>query len=132
MGSTTWCQDLDIVADSPITGYSNIMYTLHFYAATHQDWNRQKVEYALNKGLPIFVSEFNICDASGNGANDINSANKWMELMDRYNISFVGWNLSNKAETCALISSSCGKTSGWTDDELTESGRWIVEQLRHH
>lgn len=132
VGTTTWSQDVDIAADDPITGYSNIMYTCHFYAAAHKDWNRQKLEYALGKGLPVFVSEFSICDASGNGLNDVNSANQWMELLDRYNVSFVGWNLSNKAESSAIISSSCGKTSGWTDAELTESGRWLVKQLREH
>ncbi len=33
------------------------MYTLHFYAATHKAWLRERADYALKKGLPIFVSE---------------------------------------------------------------------------
>jgi hypothetical protein len=105
---------------------------MHFYAATHKEWNQQKLEYAINKGLPVFVSEFSICDASGNGGNDIASGNTWMSILDRYNISFVGWNLSNKAESSAIINSSCNKLSGWMDDELTESGRWLINQLRNH
>ncbi len=132
VGTTTWSQDVDQAADDPITGYDNIMYTMHFYAATHKEWNQQKLEYAINKGLPVFVSEFSICDASGNGGNDIASGNTWMSILDRYNISFVGWNLSNKAESSAIINSSCNKLSGWMDDELTESGRWLINQLRNH
>lgn len=132
VGTTTWAQDVDIAANDPITGYSNIMYTLHFYAATHNEWNQQKLIAAINKGLPVFVSEFSICDASGNGWNDVNSGNQWIEILDRYDISFIGWNLSNKAEASAIILNSCGKTSGWTDDELSESGKWLVEQLRNH
>ena len=48
----------------------NVMYTLHFYAATHKEWLRDKAQAALDKGLPLFVSEFSICDASGNGGLD--------------------------------------------------------------
>ena len=132
VGTPTWSQDVDQAADNPITGYDNIMYTLHFYAATHKEWIQQKLTYAIGKGIPIFISEFSICDASGNGANDIASANTWMNILDQYNISFVGWNLSNKSESSAIIRSDCNKTSGWTDGELTESGLWLVNQLRSH
>lgn len=131
VGTTTWSQDVDIAADNPITGYDNIMYTLHFYAATHTDWIRQKLEYAMSKGIPVFVSEFSICDASGNGWNDINSGNTWMQLLDRYGISFVGWNLSNKNESSAIIADWCNTTSGWSDSDLSESGKWLVNQIRN-
>ena len=30
VGTPTWSQDVDVAADSPIKGYSNIMYTFHF------------------------------------------------------------------------------------------------------
>lgn len=132
VGTPTWSQDVDIVADDPITGYSNIMYTLHFYAATHTDWNRQKLETAINKGLPIFVSEFSVCDASGNGWNDLNSGRVWMQLLDKYNISFVGWSLCNKDEKASILSTNCWTTGGWTDNDLSESGRFLIEELRKH
>lgn len=38
MGCPHWDQDIDIVAKSPIEGVENVMYTLHFYAATHKDY----------------------------------------------------------------------------------------------
>lgn len=132
VGTPTWSQDVDIVADDPIEGYSNIMYTLHFYAATHTDWNRQKLETAINKGLPVFVSEFSICDASGNGWNDVNSGNEWMKLLDKYNISFVGWSLCNKDEKASILSTNCWTTGGWSDSDLSESGQWLINQLRKH
>ena len=58
VGTPTWSQDVDVVAQSPITGYDNIMYTLHFYAGTHKEYLRQKLSTALNSSLPIFVTEF--------------------------------------------------------------------------
>jgi len=43
MGCPHWDQDINIVAKSPIEGVENVMYTLHFYAATHKDyrWSHQ-------------------------------------------------------------------------------------------
>ena len=109
--------------------YDNIMYAVHFYAATHTDNIRNKVTTALSKGLPIFVSEFSICDASGNGAIDYDQAAKWFDLIDSNNLSYAAWNLSNKAETSSLIDSSCTKTSGWTDEDYSETGKWLKKQM---
>lgn len=130
VGTPNWSQDVDIAADDPITGYDNIMYAVHFYAATHTDNIRNKVTTALDKGLPIIVSEFSICDASGNGAIDYNQADLWFDLIDSNNMSYIGWNISNKDETSSIIKSSCTKLSGWTEDELSESGTWLRNQIK--
>lgn len=129
VGTPTWSQDVDIAADDPVEGYDNIMYAIHFYAATHTDGIRSKVTTALSKNLPVFVSEFSICDASGNGAIDYNQAEKWFELINDNNLSYAAWNISNKNETSSLIKSDCAKTSGWSDDEISETGIWIRKKI---
>ena len=70
VGTPNWRQYVDEASASPLEGYENIMYTLHFYAGTLKDDLRAKMQSALDSGLPVFVSEFGICDASGNGAID--------------------------------------------------------------
>ncbi len=130
VGTPTWSQEVDKAAADPITDYDNIMYTLHFYAATHKDELRDTMEEAIGDGLPIFVTEYGICDASGNGDLDIESANEWVKLMDEYNISYAVWNLSNKDESSSIISSDVTKTSGFTYDDLSESGRWVYDMLQ--
>lgn len=130
VGTPTWSQDVDIAAQDPITGYDNIMYAIHFYASTHTDNIRNKAVTAINSGLPIFISEFSICDASGNGAIDYNQADLWFELIDEYNLSYAAWNVSNKNETSSLIQSSCTKTSGWTESELSETGIYIRKKIK--
>lgn len=130
VGTPNWSQDVDIASQSPIEGYDNIMYAIHFYAATHTDNIRSKVNTALDNGLPVFVSEFSICDASGNGAIDYDQADKWFELIDNKNLSYAGWNISNKDETSSLIRSSCSKTSDWTEDDLSETGKWLRNQIQ--
>lgn len=129
VGTPNWSQYVDQAAADPITAYSNIMYTLHFYAATHTDGLRSTMAAAIDAGLPVFVSEYGICDASGNGAIDEKQANAWVELMDRYGVSYVAWNLSNKNETSAVFKNSCNKLSGFTQEDLSSSGWWLYDML---
>lgn len=129
VGTPNWSQYVDQAAADPIGGYDNIMYTLHFYAATHTDGLRNTMSAAIEAGLPVFVSEYGICDASGSGAVNAEQADAWVELMNRYGVSYVAWNLSNKNETSAVFKSSCNKTGGFTMDDLSASGRWLYEML---
>lgn len=130
VGTPTWSQDVDIVADDKIEGYSNIMYTLHFYAATHKDSLRSKMKSALDKGLPIFVTEFGISDASGNGKIDEAEGDKWIDALNQYNISWVCWNLSNKNETSAILNSSCKKLTGYDESDFSGEGKWLLKKLK--
>lgn len=125
VGTPTWSQDVDLVAENPIKGYSNLMYTFHFYSATHGEAFRQKVQTAQKKGLPVFVSEFGISESTGNGSVDKGEGDKWISFLKKNNISYVCWNLSNKNESCALLKSTCKKTGGFSDSDLSTAGKWF-------
>lgn len=127
VGTPTWSQDVDVVAQNPLKNQKNIAYALHFYAATHKDWIRDKLKVANGKGLPVIVTEYSICDASGNGAIDYKEAKAWMTLLKKYKVGHIAWNISNKNETSALIQSSCQKTGKITKGNLSKSGKWIVK-----
>lgn len=127
VGTPTWSQDVDVVADDPVKNQNNIVYALHFYAATHKDWIRNKLKTANQKGLPVFVSEYSICDASGNGGIDKKEAKAWMKLLKKLKIGHIAWNISNKNETSALIKNSCKKTGKITKSDLSKSGKWIIK-----
>lgn len=129
VGTPTWSQDVDQAAADPIKG-DNIMYALHFYAATHKADLRNKMTAAINKGLPVFVTEYGICDASGNGAIDKKEADRWVQTMDEYGVSYIAWNLSNKQESSSIIKSSCPKVSGFKKSELSDEGKWLYNLLR--
>lgn len=129
VGTPTWSQEIEKPQNDPITGYDNIMYTLHFYAATHKEDLRSKMVNAVEAGTPVFVSEYGLCDASGNGGNDLGQAQSWIDMMDQHGISYAVWSFCNKEETSALIASSCRKTSGFTREDLSESGKWIYDML---
>ena len=130
VGTPSWSQYVNEAAADPITDYDNIMYALHFYAATHTDSLRATLTDAVSAGLPVFVSEFGICDASGSGAINTAQADKWMELLDSLDISCVAWNLSNKGESSALLLPSCEKTSGFAEADFSNSGKWLLQALK--
>ena len=56
VGTPFFSQQVDVAAQNPITGYSNIAYTLHFYAGTHGDELRDRARIALARGIPLFVT----------------------------------------------------------------------------
>ena len=128
-GTNTWSQDVDDVAKKPLSD-SNVMYNLHFYASTHYDNIKDKMKRAIASGTPVFVSEFGLSEASGNGSLDASNATDWMNLMKANNISYACWSLCNKGETASLLTTSCSKTSKWTGTDLTEAGIWLVNASR--
>lgn len=130
MGTPTWSQEIDKAQVAPLE-FDNIMYTLHFYAATHKDDLRQRLKTAVEDGLPVFVTEFGTCDASGNGQIDYDSANAWIQLMDALDVSYICWNLSNKNETSALFKPDCMKTSDFETTDLSEEGLWLWDVLHN-
>ncbi|MBR0515275.1 MAG: cellulase family glycosylhydrolase [Eubacterium sp.] len=128
VGTPNWSQEVDKAASDQLS-FDNIMYAVHFYAATHKDDIRNKVKTARNAGAPVFISEFSICDASGNGGIDYSSAEEWMKYLDENDMSYAIWSLCNKDETSALISSSNEATSGWSYDDLSDAGKWYKDHL---
>jgi endoglucanase len=130
VGSPHWDQDIHLVADDPIEGFDNLMYTLHFYAATHGQYLFDRGDYALEKGIPLFVSECAGMAANGNGPIDYQAWNKWLDWMDGNQISWVCWSIADKDETCSMLNESAGSEGNWKESDLKESGIKTRELLR--
>ena len=120
---------MDEAADAPLD-YENIMYTLHFYADTHRDKLRDKFKYARSKDLPVFVTEFGVGRADGDGDINEEQSEIWINLLNEEKISHIIWNLSNKDETSSIISAKCDKTSGFTDEDLSPCGLMMKSIMR--
>ena len=55
VGTPTWSQEIDKAAASPLT-FDNVMYTLHFYAGTHKDDLRNRLETEIRVlKIPLIV-----------------------------------------------------------------------------
>ena len=125
VGSPHWDQDLHLVAESPLEGFNNIMYTLHFYAATHKQELRDRAEAAWEKGIPIFVSECAGMECTGEWT-------RWVEWLESKKISWVNWSISDKNETCSMILPRANKNGGWDESLIKPAGRQSRKFIRQY
>ena len=132
VGSPHWDQDLHLVAESPLEGFNNIMYTLHFYAATHKQELRDRAEAAWEKGIPIFVSECAGMECTGDGPLDIPEWARWVEWLESKKISWVNWSISDKNETCSMILPRANKNGGWDESLIKPAGRQSRKFIRQY
>ena len=129
VGTPRWSQNVDDAANDPIIGYDNLMYTLHFYAGTHKEWLREKGDYAMSKGLALFVTECGGMNADGQGPIDEESTEAWIEWMDENDISYAFWSISDKKETCSMLYPSAASEGPWRAEDLSPWGTFVKEKL---
>lgn len=132
VGSPRWDQDVHLPAQDPIMGYNNLMYTMHFYAATHKKELRDRTDEAIKSGLPIFVSESAGMEASGDGPMNYAAWQEYIDWMEAKKISWVVWSISDKEETCSMLKKSADSDGKWNDEDLKESGMKTRELLRKY
>jgi len=130
IGSPHWDQDVHTVADDPIIGQNNLIYSLHFYAATHKQDLRNRADYALKKGLPIFISESAAVEATGDGKLDQEEWERWIDWAEKNKLSWITWSVSDKDETCSILYPSAASDGNWKPADLKESGRLSRDRIR--
>ncbi|MCG2460511.1 glycoside hydrolase family 5 protein [Flavobacteriaceae bacterium F89] len=138
-----WDQLVDQAAKNPIAKDSkgepvkNIAYSLHFYAREHGEQLRKRADFALSKGLPIWVTQcgrvgVNFAKPRFENANlpDIKSWNLWQKWMDDNNISYSKWSLGTKDETSSSLYPTANPNGYWTNTDLTPEGIWNRSHFR--
>lgn len=132
VGCPHWDQDIDLPAADPIKGYNNIMYTMHFYAATHGKELRDRTDAAIKSGLPVFVSESAGMEASGDGPLNLQAWQEYIDWMEARKLSWITWSVSDKDETCSILQKSAKSEGNWKEKDLKESGIKVREFLRKY
>lgn len=130
VGSPKWDQAVDLPAADPITGYSNLMYTMHFYAGTHKKELRERTNEAIKAGLPIFVSECAGMNATGDGKIDYAEWQKYIDWMQQRKLSWVTWSVSDKNESCSVLLPSAQSFGDWDETDIKEAGVKVKEYLK--
>ena len=132
VGTPEWSQRVDQAAQSPLSE-TNVAYTLHFYAATHKQYLRDFASQALARGIALFVTEWGTCEATGTGYLDAAETDTWLRFMDDNQLSWANWDIADKdGETCSALLPSRSNTGGWTQSDLTASGRLVRGKLRSY
>ncbi len=129
VGTPFWSQRVDEAAADPLAD-PNVAYALHFYAGSHQGRLRSRATKALRAGIALFVTEWGTVNANGDGAVDRKSVAAWMKFLRRHHISHLNWSVSNKAEGAAILKPDVATLAGWTDNDLTDSGRFVRDLIR--
>jgi endoglucanase len=132
VGSPHWDQDINVVADDPLKGFDNLMYSLHYYAGTHKQELRDKGDYACKKGIPVFISECGGMEASGDGAVDYDQWNAWINWAEQKQISWVVWSVHDKHEQCSVLLKSADSNGNWKESDLNETGIYSRKLLRKY
>ncbi|WP_405383167.1 glycoside hydrolase family 5 protein [Maribacter sp. LLG6340-A2] len=128
-GTANWSQDVDDVIVSKIDD-DNVMYTLHYYAATHKQELRDKALLALNNNVPLFVTEYGVTQASGDESIDQVEAEAWWSFLDEHKISHLNWSIADKEELSAALKVGASANGGWSADDLTTSGKMVREEIK--
>lgn len=127
-GSREWSQQVLEAANDPIDD-ENVAYSLHYYAATHKQWLRDRAKAALDKGIALMVTEYGTCESSGSGFLDEVETKSWWDFMDEHQISHCNWSIADKVETAAALLPGASITGGWEESDLTASGKLVRAHL---
>ena len=144
VGTPTWSQRVDLAAADPITISTNIAYALHFYTVFHKQGLRDLATAALNKGLPIFVTEWGPIGYTQNDPE----ADLWMEWCKANMISHCAWAVNDKLEEWSIVKPGTYSKNNiffyeqtdnnislklrtfWPDSSLTETGKLERKYIR--
>ncbi|MBG0561458.1 glycoside hydrolase family 5 protein [Actinoplanes sp. NEAU-A11] len=129
LGASGDGQGVSRILASPVNA-ANIMYTFHFYAASHDDYYLNTFRDAVAK-LPMFVTEFGTQEASGDGGNNFARAQRYLDLMAERKVSWVNWNYSDDMRTGAVFTrGTCAAGAYSGTGRLKEAGAWIRARIR--
>lgn len=150
VGTPNWSQWVWHADANPIAE-PNVMYAFHFYASSRYHVFEDSPEWAgipalslaeghdgigraadttLNRGnIAIFVTEWGVCEETGNGVFDVAKTDYYVDWMASRNISWTNWSLCNKAETASALTGGSGET-GWDDaTNLSASGAYVKNRI---
>jgi endoglucanase len=115
------------IFNSPVNA-QNIMYSFHFYSASHKDVYINALQKTVGK-IPLFVTEFGTQEYSGDGGNDFASAQKFLDFFKTNKISWVNWNFADDFRSGSVFTPGSCSRNAFTGAALKESGRWIQERM---
>jgi endoglucanase len=129
VGTGNWSQDVTDAASNPVS-YPNVAYAMHFYACTHGQWLRDRVDQARAQGAVIFSTVWGTADASGDGSVCEHETRTWINFLNQRGISWANWSLATKAEATAALRGGASTSGNWNSSDLTTSGTLVRTLLR--
>lgn len=104
VGTPDWSQGVDVASEDPLD-FDNLLYSLHFYAATHNT------------------------ASSGTGQVSIEESDNWISFLEENKVSYVMWEFSKTAEASAALKPDCLKTKDFERDDFSQAGQWLMDTI---
>jgi len=143
VGNSKWDTELITVAKDPLKDTKNVVYSFHMYASEtwHHDHYMARADSAIKMGLPIFVSEWGLTPASGNGTINTSWVEQFWSWMETNKLSSCAWSISDANETAAALKAGTSNSDGsikhnvsvnggWAESDLTDGGKWLRKKFR--
>jgi endoglucanase len=130
-GTRRWSQLVNEPADNPLPDF-NTAYSLHFYAGTHGQELRDIGDYALSKGIALFITEWGTSHADGGRDMVVHKekAEEWINWALERNISMANWSITDKLEASAALQPEAPVSGNWGQEKhLSVSGRFVRDQI---
>src|SRR6185369_1084690 len=118
-----------VAAADPLP-FPNLMYTLHFYAGSHDASFLDRIDQAKAKGAGVFVTEWGTTTAQVAGTLFIPQSLQWVRGLAARGISWANWSLGTKVEPASALKPLANVQGGWKPGELTESGLFLRSLMR--
>lgn len=128
VGTPEFSSRVDQVRGAPL-GFSNIMYVYHFYTGFMQADYESLLGGLLRDGFPLFITEWGLGPDEETGELELGRARAFVEFMRGHGLSWTNWSLCNKDESFSAIRSEVSKLHGWTEEDLTPSGKLVFRAL---
>ncbi len=110
--------------------FGNVLYTFHFYAASHGDEYLNTLSRAADR-IPMFVTEFGTQTYTGDGGNNFTMSQRYLDLMASKKISWVNWNFSDDSRSGAVFTSGTCPGGPFTGtSRLKPAGVWVRDRIR--
>ena len=131
VGTPNYSRNILSPTNTPLK-FSNVLYAYHFYANTHKNAERQILNYSYEQGIPIIVSEWGICDYTGDGDINYEESNQWIQFLNERNIGWVNWSYSYKDETSAILKKEIEEHLNENiENFLSKSGKYIEKLMKN-
>jgi hypothetical protein len=126
VGTPNYSHNILDVVDSRLNG-DNIMYVYHYYSSLGARYF-DTLNTTMKSELPVFVTEWGVSE-NESGELLTEDAGNFADYLNTNTISWAAWSFCNKDEPYSVIRSETSKFSGWTNNELSETGRLIFSKM---
>ncbi|MNJ59580.1 Endoglucanase 5A [compost metagenome] len=93
---------------------------------------RDKIRYALDKKVGIFISEWGTTLANGDDGVFIEQSDEWLDFLDEKGLSWFNWNLADHPEDSAALVPGASEQGNWQEEDIKPSGQYVRQKLRSY